>query len=265
MSFSSNSTSKPVVLAAVAHADDVEFLFSGTLLLLKEAGCPIHMWNLLDGACGTLTHSRDEIVRLRAAEAARSAAIAGAEIHSPIFSDLEIFYDKPSLAAVSARVRTIRPQIILTHSPMDYMEDHQNVCRLITTAAFSRAMPNFVTEPACPSYADPVRIYHAPPHGLRDGLNHIFRPDLLVDIGSTMETKGRMLACHESQHAWLGDSQGMEAPVGEMRGLCRTMAGWGRDMEFAECWRRHSHLGFCHADFDPLCDNLRDFLQLLTP
>ena len=30
--------SKPVVLAAVAHPDDIEFMMAGTLLLLKRAG-----------------------------------------------------------------------------------------------------------------------------------------------------------------------------------------------------------------------------------
>lgn len=253
-----------MVLAAVAHPDDVEFLFSGTLLLLKEAGCPIHMWNLCDGACGTLTQSREEIIRLRAAEAARSAALAGAEIHSPVFPDLEVFYDKPSLAAVSAVVRSIRPQIILTHSPADYMEDHQNVCRLITTAAFSRAMPNFSTAPLRPPYGAPARIYHGPPHGLKDGLDVAFQPDFLIDVASTMEMKRCMLDCHESQNAWLGDSQGMTRPSDEMVRQCRALATWGRDIEFAEAWCRHSVTGFCPPDFDPLPHLLKNFVHDLN-
>ena len=179
---------KPVVLAAVAHPDDIEFLFSGTLLRLKEAGCKIHMWNLLDGSCGTMTHSREEIIRIRSEEAARSAVLAGATMHPAVFPDLGVFYDRLSLAVVSAVVRSIRPQIILTHSASDYMEDHENVCRLVTSAAFSRAMPNFSSKPECPPYKDPVRIYHAPPHGLRDGLGEMFRPDFLVDVAATMAT-----------------------------------------------------------------------------
>jgi len=259
-----SESQNPIVLAAVAHPDDIEFLFSGTLLRLKEAGSPIHMWNLLDGSCGSLTHSRKEIIRIRANEATRSAAIAGAEIHPSVFPDLAVFYDKSSLATVSAMMRSIRPQIILTHSVNDYMEDHQNVCRLITTAAFSRSMPNFSTDPEHPPYADPVRIYHAPPHGMRDGMNELFHPDFLIDVGSTMETKTRMLACHESQYAWLDGTQGMESPVDEMQRMCRTMAAWGYGMQYAEGWRRHPHLGFCAPAFDPLQDRLRDFLQPYT-
>jgi len=253
--------SKVVVLAAVAHPDDIEFLLSGTLLHLRDAGCAIHMWNLLDGSCGTQTDSREEIIRIRAEEALRSAELAGATMHPAVFPDLEVFYDKPSLAVVSAVVRTIRPQIILTHSPSDYMEDHENVCRLITTAAFSRGMPNFSTTPACPPYADPLRIYHAPPHGLRDGMGELFRPDFLVDVADTLPTKRAMLDCHQSQNAWLDGSQGMDTPAAEMDRLSAAVADWGQGLQFAEAWRRHSHLGFCGPDFDPLTDLLKDFIQ----
>lgn len=253
--------SKPVVLAAVAHPDDIEFLFSGTLLHLRDAGCAIHMWNLLDGACGTQTHSRDEIIRIRAEEAVHSAELAGATMHPAVFSDLDVFYDRPSLAVVSAVVRTIRPQMILTHSPSDYMEDHETVCRLITTAAFSRGMPNFSTTPPSPPCTEPLRIYHAPPHGLRDGMGDLFRPDFLVDVAATLPTKRAMLDCHQSQNAWLDGSQGMDSPVAEMERLCGAIAEWGQGLQVAEAWRRHSHLGFCAEDFDPLTDLLKNFIQ----
>jgi len=251
-----------VVLAAVAHPDDIEFLFSGTLLLLREAGCAIHMWNLADGGCGSLSLGREEIARLRGAEAACSAKLANAQIYPPLFPDLGVFYDQTSLASVAATIRTIRPHIILTHSASDYMEDHQNVCRLVTTAVFSRAMPNFISDPPCEPYGDQVRIYHAPPHGLRDGLGEAFTPDFLVDVTSTMETKIRMLACHESQFSWLGGSQEMNSPVDAMREQCRVLAS-GTGREFVEGWRRHSHLGFCACAFDPLSALLRD--HLLSP
>jgi len=250
-----------VALAAVAHPDDIEFLFAGTLLLLQEAGCRIHMWNMADGSCGSSDHSAPEIARLRAMEAGCAAALAKAEVHPALFPDLGVFYDKPSLAAASARVREIRPQIILTHSPSDYMEDHQNVCRLITTAAFSRGMPNHTTNPQVGPYLDSLRIYHAPPHGLRDQLGELFKPDVLCEVGSVMDRKSEMLSCHRSQFAWLEDSQGMDSPLAEMKQICREIAGWGEGMEFAEAWRRHSHLGFCAPDFDPLADLLGAYLK----
>ncbi len=249
------------VLAAVAHPDDIEFYFSGTLLLLQKAGCSIHMWNLADGCCGTMQHSRDEIARIRAAEARASAELAGAKIYPPLFHDLEIFYDRGSLLSVGSVVRSIKPQIILTHSPSDYMEDHQNVCRLIVTAAFSHAIPNFTTIPATVPYAEPVRIYHAPPHGLRDAMESPFQPDFLIDIDSMMETKKQMLACHKSQQDWLASTQGMHSYVREMEQLCAEMGKLSHGLTHAEAWRRHSHLGFCPSAFDPLPEILATLTQ----
>jgi len=260
-----SSAKNLTVLAAVAHPDDIEFYFSGTLLLLKRAGCSIHFWNLANGSCGTMRHGRQEIVRIRAQEAVDSAKLAVAQIHPPLFNDLEVFYDRRSLLSVSAVVRSIRPQIILTHSPNDYMEDHQNVCRLIVTAAFSRAIPNFMTIPTTAPYAEPVRIYHAPPHGLRDAMEAPFQPDFLIDIDSMMETKRQMLACHKSQQDWLASTQGMHSYVREMEHLCAEMAGLGHKLAHAEAWRRHSHLGFCPADFDPLPGILATFVQNPKP
>jgi LmbE family N-acetylglucosaminyl deacetylase len=255
---------KPVVLAAVAHPDDIEFNLAGTLLLLKEDGCEVHMWNLSNGSLGSMIHNPEEIAAIRAGEAAAAAALGGATWHPPVFSDLEVFYDKPSLARVASVIREIQPEIILTHSPDDYMEDHQNVCRLIVTAAFARSMPHFATTPHQAPYQKPVRIYHAPPHGLHDGLRNRFQPDLLVDIASVLSTKEEMLAAHRSQKDWLEASQGLGAYISEMTGLGRLQAQQGEGLEFAEGWRLHSHLGFCAPDFDPLADLLAPFVQSLN-
>ncbi|MEO8206661.1 MAG: PIG-L family deacetylase [Chthoniobacterales bacterium] len=254
------STGMPVVLAAATHPDDIEFMFAGTLLLLKEAGCEIHLWNLANGCCGSRQYSKNETSRIRLEEAKESAALAGATYHSPVFNDLEIFYDKPSLATVTDVVRSIRPQIILTHSPDDYMEDHQNVCRLIVTAAFSRGMVNFGTPDS--SYDSPVRIYHAAPHGLCDGLGNAFRPDLLVDIATVLDIKCKMLACHRSQQDWLVASQGLGAYVEDMMEMASTMGGLTSPATYAEGWRRHAHLGFCPPDFDPLPEILQIFSRV---
>lgn len=248
----SDSSSPPVALAVAAHPDDIEFCFAGTLLLLRDAGCEIHMWNLARGDCGSRTTNAAETARIRLEEARASAGLAGATSHDPLFDDLSIFYDKASLALVSSVLRTIRPQIILTHSPADYMEDHQNVCRLVVTAAFSRGMPNHACEPPARPYDLPVRVYHAAPHGHHDALGTPFAPDFLVDIQAASERKRRMLACHRSQARWLEDSQGMDSPLDEMEAMDRAMSGLGLGLRRAEGWRRHAHLGFCPAQFDPV-------------
>lgn len=248
----------PIVLAAVAHPDDIEFMMAGTLLLLKEAGAEIHFWNLARGDCGTVRHSRDEIIRIRQEEAEASAKIAGATYHPPLFNDLGIFYDQPSLAHVAAVVREIKPTIVLTHSPRDYMEDHENTCRLVTTAVFARGMPNFETSPTRETYDAPVAIYHAMPHGLRDGDRLLVLPDGYVDITSVFEQKRAMLAAHASQKEWLDVSQGLNAYLNDMENMSVEVGKMSHAFNLAEGWRRHLHLGFAKEDIHPLAELLGD-------
>ena len=114
------------VLAAAAHPDDIEIMMAGTLLRLKDAGCEIHLWNLANGCCGSAKLSRAEAAASRWREAQASAKLGGGIAHPPLFDDLEIFYDAPSLAKVAAVVRQIQPDTILTQSPQDYMGDHHS-------------------------------------------------------------------------------------------------------------------------------------------
>ena len=244
------------VLAAVAHPDDIEFMMAGTLLRLKQAGATIHMWNLANGCCGTATHDRSEIIRLRAAEAEAAARIAGATMHPAVADDIGIFYEPGLLARVAAVVRAIRPNIVLTHSPQDYMEDHQNTCRLLVTGAFTRGMKNFTTQPAAPTCDGQTALYHTLPHGLRDGLRKLVRSGQYVDIGAVLETKRAMLAAHTSQKEWLDVSQGMDAYLKEMEEMSRRVGKMSGRFEYAEGWRRHSHLGFSAPDYDPLSELL---------
>jgi N-acetylglucosamine malate deacetylase 1 len=262
---SKTANTPPVVLAAAAHPDDIEFMMAGTLLKLKNAGAEIHMWNLANGHCGTVRHSREEIIRLRAAEARDSARLAGAVCHAPLFDDIAIFYDQDSLARVSAVVRDIRPTIVLTQSPQDYMEDHQNTCRLIVTAAFVHGICNYVTEPPRPCWNDPVAVYHALPHGLCDGLGKPIQPDAFVNTEAVLAQKTGMLACHRTQKEWLDVSQGMNAYLAEMERMSAQVGRMSGRFAHAEGWRLHSLLGFGPDGFNPLRDMLKsDYLAAGT-
>jgi LmbE family N-acetylglucosaminyl deacetylase len=250
---------RSVVLAAAAHPDDIEFMMAGTLLLLGDrADAELHLFNIANGHCGTATLDRDEIVATRQEEAKASAELAGATWHPPLCDDIAVFYDHPTLARVAAIVRAVRPTIMLIPSPQDYMEDHQNACRLLVTAAFCRGMRNFETDPVTDPYDAPCVLYHALPHGLRDGLRQLIRPGQFVDIAATFDRKRDMLACHRSQKQWLDVSQGMDAYLDEMADMSRAVGAMSGKFELAEGWRRHSHLGFASPDDDPLADLLGD-------
>ncbi len=252
MSGPAEKAARPVAFAIAAHPDDIEFMMAGTLLLLKEAGAEIHMWNLANGHCGTVLHDREEIIRLRWQEAQASAREAGATIHPPIVDDIAIFFQADLLARVAAVIRTVRPNILLIPAPEDYMEDHQNACRLAVSGAFVRSMRNFVTSPPADPWDGEMALYHAMPWGLRDGLRRLVRPGHYVDVTPVMEKKRSMLAQHRTQKEWLDASQGLDAYLNEMERMSRQVGEMSGRFRCAEGWRMHSHLGFGPADYDPL-------------
>ena len=243
-------------IAIAAHPDDIEFVMAGTLLRLKERGWEIHYFNLSTGNCGSVRHSAKQTRKLRLTEAKRAAKILGAHFHPPIADDLEIFYDIRLLRRVAAVIREVKPSIVLTHSPQDYMEDHMNTSRLAVTAAFARGMPNFVTAPHRGAVEGNVTVYHAMPHGLCDGLRQPIDAELFIDTGAVQKEKLAALAEHRTQQEWLDVSQGMNSYLRAMDEMSRAVGKMSRKFKHAEGWRRHSHLGFCSESEDPLAAEL---------
>ena len=248
----------PSAIAIAAHPDDIEFCMAGTLLLLKAVGWEIHYLNLSSGNCGSMTMSAARTRTVRRAEAKRAAKILGAHWHAPMCDDLEILYEVKMLRRLAAVIRDVKPGIVLTHSPQDYMEDHMNTSRLAVTAAFSRGMPNFKTTPARRAVEGDVTVYHAMPHGLRDGLRRRIVPGLFVNTGTVHATKRESLAAHVSQKAWLDASQGMDSYLIAMDDMSAVVGKMSRRFQHAEGWRRHSHLGFSATEIDPLAEVLEN-------
>ena len=113
-------------------------------------------------------------------------------------------------------------------------------------------MPNYPTEPPRPAVEQSVTVYHAQPHGNRDPLGELVRPKLFVDIGTAMDEKARLLACHASQQQWLDASQGMSSMAMAMQSQAAKSGEMSGRFEYAEGWRKHLHLGFCSETADPL-------------
>lgn len=247
---------EPSAIAIAAHPDDIEFSMAGTLLLLREAGYRIHYLNVATGSCGSLVHPAATLRRMRKREAQASAALLGARFHASQVDDLEVLYSLPLLRALTAVIREVQPTIVLTHSPQDYMEDHTNTCRLAVTATFSRGVPNFATRPRRVAWVGESTIYHAMPHGHCDGLRRRIVPGAFVDTASVQERKLAALACHQSQHGWLQASQGMNSYLRSMEDGARSIGKMSRRFKYAEGWRRHSHMGFCRPEADPLAEAL---------
>jgi LmbE family N-acetylglucosaminyl deacetylase len=239
----------PVVLALFAHPDDAEFLCGGTLIQLNKAGAQIHMATLTAGDCGSAILPAEKISALRRKEAERAAARLAAEYSCLGARDLRICYNDATLNKVLELVRRVNPDVVFTHSPQDYMVDHETVSRLAQTACFGAMAPNFQTgaKVAAPPVRSVPHLYYTQPFGGRDILGTEIRPRLAVDIRESLEEKKALVACHESQQAWLQAQQGiaqMSDPIEALAQSVGSLAG----LSAAEGFRQHLGQGFPQAN-----------------
>ena len=215
-------TSPIHVLALHAHPDDLEFQCAGTLALLREAGCDVTMATMTPGDCGSAEHDSEAITAIRRAEARASADLIGADYLCLEFRDLAIFNDDESRRRVTEVLRRVRPDLILTAPPVDYLCDHEMTSLLVRDACFAAPIPNYVTrqwEPAPPLGRIPHLYFVDPLEGAdRDG--RPIEAGFLVDVSRVFEIKRRMLACHASQRNWLLRQHGIDEYL-------KSQADWG--------------------------------------
>src|SRR4051794_33120472 len=135
------------VLSVLAHPDDAEFLCAGTLMRLhEEHGFEVHIASMTAGDCGSAEHSSAEISRLRRAEGAHAAELIGARYWCLEERDLLVVYNERTIEKVTRLMRTVKADVVLTHSPSDYMLDHEQTSTITRAAAFGAPIPNFLVE-----------------------------------------------------------------------------------------------------------------------
>jgi LmbE family N-acetylglucosaminyl deacetylase len=244
-------------LAVGAHPDDVEFLCAGTLALLHANGWNTAIATMTPGDCGSATLSREEISTLRKKEAAASAALLNGDYYCMDCNDVFIAYDRPTLMKVIGLIRQVRPEIVFTMSPADYMIDHEVTSAVVRTACFSAGMRNIVTDGIEPYLKVPYLYYMDPMEG-KDMLGNPVQVTTIVDISTTMQKKELMLLCHESQRSWLAEHHGIEEWLESLRGLSRVR-GASVGVRYAEGFRQHR--GHAYPQDNLLVEELRAFVH----
>jgi N-acetylglucosamine malate deacetylase 1 len=206
------------VLAVGAHPDDLVILCAGTLVRYIADGSTVTMVDVTRGDRGSFIHSADEIAAIRERESRRAAEIAGADYVALGLSDGDVFAaDRRQREIVVDLIRQVRPDVIISHSPNDYMTDHNEVAQLVFDASFLASLPLLRT-------SHPAHDL-VPPLYRMDTLAGVgFDPVEYVDIGATIETKVAMLEAHESQLTWLRDHDGVEI-VDQVRTSARFRGG----------------------------------------
>ncbi|MGD8787310.1 MAG: PIG-L family deacetylase [Phycisphaerales bacterium] len=248
---------RKIVLSLGAHPDDAEFMCAGTLALLHQKGWRIHIATMTPGDCGTVEYSREEISRIRKAEAAKSSSIFDGCYYCLECDDDFIMYDRPTLVKAIELVRKVQPTIVFTTSPVDYMVDHETTSKIAQTACFACGVVNIKTPEGKPFEPIPYLYYMDPVEG-KDNFGGKVKASTIVDITSVMDTKEKMLCCHESQRNWLLKHHGIDDYVNSMKKL-GEQRGQEINSRYAEGFRQH--LGHAYPQDNILKSELGEFVH----
>lgn len=233
------------VLALFAHPDDAEILCSGTLSLLSKAGWHVHIATMTPGDKGTTRHSRDEISRIRKEEAARSAEYIGARYHCLEEEDLYILYTRESIDKTTSLMRKVKPLMVITSPPRDYMVDHEITSKIVRSACFATGIKNM----DCPEkpFGPTPHLYYSDPIEGVDIYGQKISPNIYVDVSSEMELREKMLACHESQRSWLQSHHQMDEYIQAMKDFS-AQRGKECGCRYAEGFIQHAGHGYPRQD-----------------
>ena len=151
-------------------------------------------------------------------KARRAASLLGGTYHCLEERDLLIFYHERPLGSASRLLRTVRPRIVLTHSPADYMLDHEMTSTLARAAVFGAPVPNFLAGASHPpALAHIPHLYYCDSIEGKDALGRPVEPAFRIDVSGVIEAKAAMLAAHASQRDWLLKHHGMDHYLQAMR------------------------------------------------
>ncbi|POP32326.1 PIG-L family deacetylase [Lactonifactor longoviformis] len=216
------------VLAIAAHPDDIEISCAGTLARYKKMGWDVFMCHVSNGNQGHAVIMPDELRAIRRKEFLNSAALLGAEGLTCDIDDLCIYGDmREHREKVMDIIRYARPDVIITHSPNDYMPDHVAVSKLVFDASFVSTLPHYTTRETY--YETLTPIYYM---DTLAGLNFI--PTEYVDITDTYDQKMEMLRQHESQLTWMKDHDGID--FAEFVSTCARYRGLQCGAGYAEAF-----------------------------
>jgi len=163
-----------VVLAIGAHPDDIELGCAGFILKLKASGAQVHGLTLTRGERGT---DRPEARPEESARAARFLGLDGLTVLDLPDAGLQDRVGDVK-AAIEAKVKALRPSIVLTHSDVDVHGDHRAVHAATREAA--RGVPTVLC------YEDVSTTER-------------FQPNLFVDISQYLDDHLRACALHATQ------------------------------------------------------------------
>lgn len=171
------------VLVIGAHPDDPETMCGGTMLKLKEMGCEVVSVYLTSGEAGIRGKSHEEARKIRQVEARNACEAMGVRSVFMTQIDGNAEVNKERYAEMKALIEKEKPDMVITHWPIDSHRDHR-VCAVLVYDAWRQSGYSF-------------DLYYGE---VMTGLQtQNFTPTLWVNITDTHDKKVEAYMCHESQ------------------------------------------------------------------
>jgi LmbE family N-acetylglucosaminyl deacetylase len=215
------------VLAIGCHPDDIEVSCAGTLAKYVKEGHHVTVCHVCNGNLGHSVIMPEVLREIRAKEAKDAGELAGIKVMSCDIDDINIYDSKQHRDKVVKVIRIVKPDVIITHSPNDYMPDHIAVSKLVFDASFACSVPHYEMQLGEPTKVVP--IYYM------DTLAGVdFQPTEYVDITETIDLKLQMLECHISQLKWMRDHDDID--FAEFVKTCARFRGLQCGVQYAEAF-----------------------------
>ena len=171
------------VLVIGAHPDDPESMCAGTMLKLKAMGAEVVAVYLTSGEAGIRGKSHEEARAIRQVEAKNACEVMGVRSVFMTQTDGNAEVNKTRYAEMKALIEAEKPDMVITHWPIDSHRDHR-VCAMLVYDAWRRTGYSFDL------------YYGEAMSGLQ---SQNFVPTLWVDITEYREQKDKACRCHVSQ------------------------------------------------------------------
>jgi len=158
-----NHAAPSCALAIGAHPDDIEFGCGATLAKWASFGTVLHHLVLTDGSKGSWDPDRDiaALVATRQDEQRRAASVLGGGAVTFLgYIDGELQNGVEVQRAVAECIRTVRPDVVLSHDPWRRYRlhpDHRHAGFIVTDAIAAARDPHFFADQGLAPHRRTVR------------------------------------------------------------------------------------------------------------
>lgn len=172
------------ILAIGAHPDDPESTCGGTIAKMVKAGHDVVAVYMTHGERGISGVSLEESARIRTAEAEAACKVLGCRHIFLTQIDGATEINPARYQEFIDLMKAEKPDIVLTHWPIDSHRDHA-ICSILTIDAWRRVGGNFDL------------YFHEAMTGIQSKTFNC--ADVLVDISDVIDIKTKAMYCHTSQ------------------------------------------------------------------